>query len=152
MNPGKSLQIWASNPAKWFSTPFSNDGLTHDKSLSNINHWLLIHWPIIQNELQKKAASLGAAFSIYPEYRSHLIISRIVAFFPYIKIPTRYILPVSHIKNHTVSNIIPNESTICHQGGSNARRAGIMIGENSGNNDEKTARLPFGFDKTGNNI
>jgi hypothetical protein len=55
------------------------------------------------------------------------------------------------MKNQTVANMINIEATICHQGGSNASRAGMIIGEKSGNKEANTARSPFGFERTGNN-
>ncbi len=56
------------------------------------------------------------------------------------------------MKNHTVESMRMIEITICHQGGSKAKRAGMMIGENKGNIEANIASVPFGLERTGNNI
>ena len=59
---------------------------------------------------------------------------------------------VTQIKNQTVASIRTIDKTICHQGGSKARRAGMMIGENNGKSDANTARFPFGLLRTGKSM
>jgi len=67
-----------------------------------------------------------------------------VTFFPYIKIPTRYILAESQTKNIHVAIKTITDTAICQAGGENANLDGITIGENNGNIDDQTAKLLLG--------
>jgi hypothetical protein len=65
-------------------------------------------------------------------------------FFPYIRIPIRYILPDIHTQNIAASANKTKDSIICQAGGPKARRAGITIGEKSGKIEAQTANELFG--------
>ena len=72
--------------------------------------------------------------------------SGIVAFFPVISMPTRYMRDATHINPTTVATPIPSESRICHSGGvSVTMRTNIVIGAKNGNIDAQNASGELGL-------
>lgn len=66
-------------------------------------------------------------------------------FFPYINIPTLYILEEIQVKQIAVRKSDAMESAICHKGTSKGIRTIITIGEVNGIMEHQKARGPSGF-------
>ena len=63
---------------------------------------------------------------------NHFLKSLKLAFFPYINIPTLYILADNQAKNNAAKASMIKLVAICHPGGSKASLTGMTIGEKSG--------------------
>jgi len=68
-----------------------------------------------------------------------------LGFFPYIRIPTRYILPENQTVRIAVLNNMTIESSNCHSGTSNGRRTIMTMGEVSGIIEHQNANGPSGL-------
>ena len=77
---------------------------------------------------------------------THRQTSGIVAFLPYINIPTRYILDANHTSPTTVTNPIVSDKIICRAGGvSVVMRTIMVIGARNGNIEAQNANGEFGL-------